>query len=469
MAPTSLNRRYGISKEGFQAMLATQAAKATSSSKHAEMDMVLINDLYEEIENRPPAVEARRLLVQQCLTAGWEDAARDAVKGLLRLLPADDEALAWAMALEMDTEESTTKVQVSEQVLPPSTYEDIEVAKFEMMQGYQRLKLDSKRLRLEIAQIRQLANLHDLKIAKSTTDRLDTQWNNLNKLSAGKVSSVLRVQQLRSTRSVARDMETSPPKAVELAIADLEEFALWLRSPAQPSVIDDDMLREAFVKRINIITTALPEKMKSQPRVALMHAEHEILGRKYLNDETMYGDEVKDISRDNFLVTDDGYAWDMEELAQAITSGGGVMRNPLSKQMFTPTDIRAIVTHPLGAKLQALQIEQSKLSQGVRSKTIEEMEKMADVLLADMSDDQMASRQVVDAFLAYAATLPDQEQKALEGLRVPAKDTHTGQAFDCTIAEAVLDAQGNRVCFHKTGDFIRQAAAYLRKPVRITD
>jgi len=140
------------------------------------------------------------------------------------------------------------------------------------------------------------------------------------------------------------------------------------------------------------------------------------------------------------------------------------MRNPLSKHMFTTTDIRTIVQHPLGATLQALQLAQSQMSKGVRPKTIEEMEKLADVLLADMSEDQIASRQVVDAFLAYTATLPDQEQKALEGLRVPAKDTHTGQAFDCTIAEAVLDAQGNRVCFHKTGDFIRQAAAHLKKP-----
>ena len=451
-------------------MMDTQARKAEGSSyKDAGVDMVLLNDLYEEIENRPPAIEARRLLAQHCLSAGWEDAARDAVKGLLRLLPADNEALAWAMALEIDAHENTTKVEELEQDPPAVAHEDIEMAKVELIQGYQNLMLDSKRLRREIAQIRKLAYLHHTPISKTTINRLDDQWRNLNKLSSGKVSSVLRGQQLRSTRSVARDMEASPSRAVELAIADLEEFALWLRSPAQPSPIDDDALREAFLGRIQIIATALPERLKRLPKVALMHAEHEIVRRKYVNDETMYGDEVKDIPRDNFLVTDDGYAWDMEELSQAITSGGGVMRNPLSKQMFTPTDIRTIVQHPLGANLQALSLKQSKLSRGFRPKTIEEMEKMADILLADMSDDQMASRQAVDAFLAYAATLPEQEQKALEGLRVPAKDTHTGQAFDCTITEAVLDAQGNRVCFHKTGDFIRQAAAYLKGSSKLTD
>ena len=466
MATKSANRRHGITKEGFEAMMGTQAAKAmgSSSKKNAEMDMVLLNDLYEEIENKPPAIEARRLLVQHCLTSGCEDAARDAVKGLLNLLPTDDEALAWAMALEMDTTQTASKVKILEPDPPLVVYKDIELAKYEMMAGYQKLKHDSMVLRLEIAQVRKLAELHNVHITPSTVNRLDTQWGNLHKLSVGKISSVLRIQHLRSTRSVAKDIQASPTRAVELAIADLEEFALWLRSPAQSSPIDDDALREAFVKRTNVITATLPEKLKVHAKTALMHAEHEILGRKYINDETMYGDEVKDIPRDNFLVTDDGYAWDMDELAQAITSGGGVMRNPLSKHMFTTTDIRTIVQHPLGATLQALQLAQSQMSKGVRPKTIEEMEKLADVLLADMSEDQIASRQVVDAFLAYTATLPDQEQKALEGLRVPAKDTHTGQAFDCTIAEAVLDAQGNRVCFHKTGDFIRQAAAHLKKP-----
>ena len=139
------------------------------------------------------------------------------------------------------------------------------------------------------------------------------------------------------------------------------------------------------------------------------------------------------------------------------------MRNPLSKQMFTLNDIRSIVHHPIGKKLAALELEQKSLSQGVRPKTIEEIEKMAAILLADQSEDQMASRHVVEGFLAYTATLPVMEQKALDGLRVPAKDSHTGQGYDTTIGEAVRDANGNRVCFHKTGDFLKQAASHLRQ------
>ncbi len=143
----------------------------------------------------------------------------------------------------------------------------------------------------------------------------------------------------------------------------------------------------------------------------------------------MYGDPVADIPRARFLVTDDNYPWDMEELAAAIKSNGGVMRNPLTKQLFTTADVRTIVQHPLGQCLAALQIEQSKLSEGIRAKTIDELDQMAKVLLADMSEDQMKSREILDAFMAYAATLPDSEQVALDKLRVPAIDTHTCTSF----------------------------------------
>jgi hypothetical protein len=64
---------------------------------------------------------------------------------------------------------------------------------------------------------------------------------------------------------------------------------------------------------------------------------------------------------------------------------------------------------------------------------------------------------------ADVLAVPENEQKVLDGLRCPAKDSHTGQSYDFTIGEAVRDAKGNRVCFHKTGDFIKQAAVHLRQ------
>ena len=64
---------------------------------------------------------------------------------------------------------------------------------------------------------------------------------------------------------------------------------------------------------------------------------------------------------------------------------------------------------------------------------------------------------------ANSEAVPDLEQKAIDGLKCPAKDSHTGQSYDFSIGESVRDAKGNRVCFHKTGDFIKQAAAHLRQ------
>lgn len=449
------------------------AAKFSKTPSQGEIpiDAVLLNDLYTEIELRPPAIEARKLLIQHCLSAGLDDAAIDAVKQLLLVDPQNHEGKAWALALNMDIEETTTisipepKRQLQRPV--PVKPTDTEGATQKLMEDYRCLKNDSQRLRNELYSLRNVIKDRDRTspAEKSVSKRLDVLWDNSTKLTKGRISTVLRVQQLGSTRSVAKEMALNPVTALGIAIQDLEEFAKWLQSSSQTTPLDGDALREALVKRVRILTAALPdEQLKAIATVAQMHAEHEILKRTYVNDETMYGDQIIDIPRDHFLVTDDGYAWDMEELQQAITSNKGVMRNPLSKQMFTTNDIRAIVQHPLGIALQALQIEQGKLSQGVRPKTIEEMEKMAKILLADMSEDQMTSRHAVDEFMAFVATLPETEIKALEGLRVPAKDSHTGQGFDCSVLEAVKDAQGNRVCIHKTADFIAQAAQYLKKP-----
>lgn len=104
----------------------------------------------------------------------------------------------------------------------------------------------------------------------------------------------------------------------------------------------------------------------------------------------MLGDLVFDIPRQNFWVTENGYAWDLEELVQAITSNGGVMLNPLSQQMFTTNDIRAIVQHPLGKDLATMAIEQKKLKLGVRPKTIEQLDKL--ILLGQLHENSSTLR-----------------------------------------------------------------------------
>jgi hypothetical protein len=173
----------------------------------------------------------------------------------------------------------------------------------------------------------------------------------------------------------------------------------------------------------------------------------------------------------------------MSELVQAIEANSGIFRNPLSKEMFTTKDVKGILTHPLGKPLSALAVEQHEMAKGVRITTIEQMEKLSKILLEDQSSDTIPSRKAVDEFLAYIATctylsqmksvqggsstniqtVPALEQKVIDGLKCPAKDSHTGQSYDFSIGESVRDAKGNRVCFHKTGDFIRQAAGHLRQ------
>jgi hypothetical protein len=463
---------------------------ASSSASVPDIDMSILSDLYEQIEQNPPALEARIILIQQYTEAEWFDSARGAIQALLSIDPFNNEAILLSEVVsERERETGKTKPIPTPTPSPRTPIakvqlnEDLEQVKLELQLGYEALRTHAEKLLRESRLIRDLADKNagsnsaspfkgkgisfpfsngPEKQDNAFLARFDAHIVNLTALSSGRVSSVIRVRQPSGARTIAREMESSPLKAVDIAVADLDSMARWLRST--DSSISGDELRDVLVKRVQALSTALPEDMKVHATTALMHAEHEVLQRKYLyGDETMLGDPVSEIPRARFWVTEDGYPWDMDELASAIASNGGVMRNPLSRQMFSVNDIRAIVQHPLGKRLAALEMEQKSLSQGVRPKTIDEIEKMATVLLADMSEDQMESRHVVDAFLAYTATLPASEQKALDDLRVPAKDSHTGQGFDTSVGEAVRDASGNRVCFHKTGDFLKQAASHLRK------
>ena len=92
------------------------------------------------------------------------------------------------------------------------------------------------------------------------------------------------------------------------------------------------------------------------------------------------------------------------ELVQAIQANSGVLRNPLSREMFTPKDVKGILLHPSGQSLAALHVEQHAMSKGVRSETIEQMEKLSTILLADQTSDTLPSRKAVDEFLLYVAT-----------------------------------------------------------------
>ena len=211
------------------------------------------------------------------------------------------------------------------------------------------------------------------------------------------------------------------------------------------------------------LKSALPNDLTHLVSDAFMHIEHEILNKSYANSETMYGDIVSDISRSNFWASEDGYAWDVSELVEAVKANKGAMRNPLTKENFTVADVEAVIRHPVGKQLAALQVEQSTLIKGVRQETITRLQTTAATLVQDNSEDSRPSHDAIDDFLNYVATLPEIERKAIDRLRVPAVDSHSGQPFDDTIGDAVRDAKGNRLCFHKAGDVLRQAAEFLSK------
>jgi hypothetical protein len=440
--------------------VANMAQPSNIGSISTTPDMTLINELYEAIEQHPPAIEARKLLVQHYLLVGWTEAADYALAELSKLLSKDkmtkiSTLASTANALQREPKASTPTTAYKP--ISPIHIDDLHSTSREFAKDYKALRERAKKLQNELRLVSNLPLQHGnaLIFEKLTRD--------INALADGHIRHAVRARQPGSVKIIARKMEGKPHQALEIAISDLTDMANWLRvTDGQQPTLDNDAVREALAKRVRALIAALPTELQDHASTALMHVEHEVLRREYVCKETMLGgDPIADIPRANFWVSEDGYAWDMEELAQAIKSNDGVMRNPLSKQMFTPNDVRAIIKHPLGKGLGALQIEQSKLSKGVRPATVKRLADLAKVLQADMSDDQMASRHAIDGFLAYVATLPDTEQKSIDKLRVPAKDSHTGLPFDSTIGEAVRDAQGNRVCVHKTAEFIGQAAKHL--------
>jgi hypothetical protein len=364
----------------------------------SEPDMSLINELLEEIERKPPGIEARKLLIEQFMTAGWMDAARDAVQQLARFCSDDDvKNLKAALFRIYDTKpppppysaQASSSAALPKRIVRssipsmvpavlPTEPRELQIEKQNLVQGYKLFRAKAKDLLQHHNFLQGFRQRKGLSIQ-------DSHGQNLENLSTGRIISVLRQQPApsdqtdsnsarspNSARAVAKKMLASPKDAPEMVLQDFEFMLEWL-----PSSMDNDNRREMLARRVRTLNAALPNTMHFQTQTAMMHMEHERLDRKYVNDETMLGDTIPEILREEFIVTEDNYAWSMGELVQAITSNNGVFRNPLSKHMFTPNDIASILHHPLGQSLAALQIEQGKLKRGVRPKTMEEMDRMA--------------------------------------------------------------------------------------------
>jgi hypothetical protein len=323
------------------------------------------------------------------------------------------------------------------------TAEDWSSARKILEPGYISLKSESKLLLEEIRAVAATAP-----ISKDDEEVLQ----NLEAIAAGRVSAAISLPQPLSIRELARSILSTEERAQELILEDFETLINWIRSQ-NPST-SQDLLRQRLVKRKNLLEAALPESMQHLPAATLTHIERDHLGKRYVNFETMLGDPIEEIPKEIFFVSEDNYAWNMEELAQALTVNDGIMRNPLSKEMFSEADIRSILGHPLGQSLKPIRLAQHQLKKGVRPATIAFIEKLARTMLDDQSQDAAPSLQGIDEFLAYRATLPVAEQKSIDSLKLPARDGHTGQAFDYTIGESVRDGKSGVTCFHKVWLFV---------------
>jgi hypothetical protein len=380
-------------------------AAAAGGSGSGEPDMVLIGELLEDISRNSPAIQARKLLTEHYITIGWLDAATENAQELKKLAPTDPDVTQFIVVLSKKSEPPPTPPTPTIKNKPTATVRqlkakrsaqapvqlsgDLDASRQELTHGYDKLRQKAKYMLVDLLHLQALQKKNGLQTSKNTP--------RIQAIVHGRNAGVVQAGPANA-RSVARQIQENPGKAVEIAITDLEGMLKRVED------CEEDVKRSHLVKRMRAVEAALPDDNKSAPEVAFMHVEHEYLDRNYVNDETMLGDLIGDIPRENFLVTEDNYAWDMEELAQAITANGGIMRNPLSKQMFTPKDIRGIVSHTHGKGLAALQVAQHEMSKGVRERTIVEMEKLATLLLADQSADTLPSRHAVDEFLAYVAT-----------------------------------------------------------------
>lgn len=401
-------------------------AASSGATGSGDPDMVLIGELMEEMSRRPPAIAARKLLIEHYIAVGWIEAALDNTNELRALSWGDSDVARFLQVLEKKPEppspekitpaapkyfaarktndglvwdaktgqykkEAASKQnEKTPQVVIADVKDDLDTAQQAFITGYQALRARSNFILKDLMHLQALQKKESIVPSRNTA--------RIQKIVNGQTDALT---QLRTPRSTAHSMRDNPKAAADIAIADLEEAVEWYRR--LPGT-DTDKVRDAVVKRKAALEVALPDELKPFCGVALMHLEHEQLGRNYTNTETMYGDAVKDIPRSNFYVTEDNYAWDMDELVAAIKAGSGVLRNPLSKQMFTPTDVKGMYSHPLATPLAALAVEQREMSKGVRPETISRMEKLSSVLLEDQSADTLPSRHAVDEFLAYVAT-----------------------------------------------------------------
>ena len=312
--------------------------------------MIYIGELYESISRSPPGIEARKLLIEHYIAVGneWLEGALDEAKKLQALAPTDLDVARFLKILEKVPEPPAPEKKAVKPILASSAQSGGEPLKNYPFTTKPISKRGSKRSDfilgdsvddLNNEQRNLVTGYRDIR-AKATHVfanllRLQTlqkkaglpQSKNLAKVhlmadgSNGAVYSGMRPP--ASARSVARNIRDKPKEATNLVIADLEAMIQWMRAPyGTPSGASTDTLRDTLVKRRRAIDSTLPDALKVHCELGFMHVEHEHLERNYVNDETMLGDTIKDIAREDFYVTEDNYAWSMDGMRLSYTTFG---------------------------------------------------------------------------------------------------------------------------------------------------
>lgn len=422
----------------------------------------ILIDLYNALDDDPCNIHVHERLLETWIGLQDSEMALGIATALIQLDSQNEvakrylrsrhtRAAAQGMAQGMARPQDNSKLQ-SFAATYPSRLSDEDWAKVEkkLEEGYRKLQLDSSVV------------LHELQVASGGSEEQLEMLENLNHIVEGRISTVIPIVAPLSAREVARNVKAAPQDARDILTQDFELVVEWNRS--QNPAPDNDEIRKRLIRRRTLMEAALPTSMTATLLAAFATIERDLLQKTYVNSGTMLMDQpLSTIPKDQFFVTEDNYAWDIEELAQAIESAGGVMRNPLSRHLFSISDIHAILAHPKGSRLKPLQEAQHRMRKGFRPTTINNIKILGQAMLQDQSNDARPSRNGMDEFLAYAATLPAAERQAINTFKIPANDRHTGQAFDYTIAESINDGKSNTSCFHKVGDFLSQAASYLER------
>jgi hypothetical protein len=338
------------------------------------------------------------------------------------------------------------------QSLPLDAGIDWDEIERELLVGYGKLRVRARNL------LRQTRLVPDLHVQHGSASSAKNHKKVLEALADGRISSVVSVVPQRSARITARAMEDQPERALDILVADLVASVHWLRFQSPHIASSNSFVRDAITKRIHVFNAVLPDDLQKLTPIALMHLEHEELGKAYANRETMLRLPIADIPRESFWVTEDGFAWKMDELAQALIANGGEMRNPINHRMFSNRDVQAIHSHPLTKNLDMSQRKQPDVrisALGSMEETIDKLDELANTMVSDISADRLPSRKGLEEFLVYLLRLPKSEQNSIDELQLP------GVKF--TLVQLVEAALARKFSLFRTGDLIEKAAESLRQ------